>query len=131
MSRAKESSRLAVGDAVLKEFSDRILRRDRFTCQVCGAVREDSSSLRPRRRGRLTLGYITRGPKGSRDLLGNLRTECTDCNDGLKNVALPARNRIELFKQIRRATLDDQRAVLNWLEQKFRSRDQADDETST
>lgn len=129
MNREKGSLRPVVGDAILKNFCDRILRRDRFTCQVCGAVPGDSSWFHPKRTVRLTIGYITQGSKDSRSLLGNLRAECTDCNDGLKSVALPERNRLELFKQIRRATLDDQRAVFEWLDRKFKSRDGAHDES--
>ena len=68
---------------------------------------------------RLTVGYIAAGYEGRRDVLGNLRTECTDCNEGFRDIALPKPNRIKLFGQIRRATIDDQRAVLEWLQRKF------------
>jgi hypothetical protein len=44
---------------------------------------------------------------------------CTNCNEGLQNAAPPKADRIHLLSQIRRATIDDQEAVLAWLQQKF------------
>jgi hypothetical protein len=68
----------------------------------------------------LTVGYIAAKPRGGgRNPRGNLRTECRNCKEGLRNVPSPMSSRIELFKQIRRATIDDQRAVLGWLQRKF------------
>lgn len=69
---------------------------------------------------RLTIGHIVDFSKGGKSEFGNLRAEYTNCNEGLQNTSLPKPLRIELFKQIRRAILDDQGAVLEWLERKFR-----------
>lgn len=44
---------------------------------------------------------------------------CDECYEGLQNTALPKPDQIHLLAQIRRATIDDQKAVLNWLLQKF------------
>ncbi len=44
---------------------------------------------------------------------------CDECNEGLQNTALPKPDQIHLLAQIRRATISDQQAVLNWLLQKF------------
>lgn len=41
------------------------------------------------------------------------------CDEGLQNTALPKPDRIHLLTQIRRATIQDQEAVLSWLLQKF------------
>ncbi len=116
---------------ISKELRARVLERNGFTCQACGAAAGDPDPFHPDRTIQLTIGHIVDFSKGGKSVFGNLRAECTNCNEGLQNASLPKPSRIELFKQIRRATLDDQRAVLNWLEQKFRSRDQADNETST
>jgi len=48
-----------------------------------------------------------------------LRAVCNNCNEGLQNAAPPLPDRIHLLAQIRRATIDDQRAILAWLKQKF------------
>lgn len=57
----------------------------------------------------------------SQDAIENLRTECTDCNEGLRTVVLPKRNRMKLLAQVRRAPRDDQRAVFELLKRKFQT----------
>lgn len=49
----------------------------------------------------------------------NLRAICTNCNEGLQNIAPAKPDRLHLLTQLRRATIDDQLAALEWLEQKF------------
>lgn len=105
--------------SISKELRARVLERNGFTCQACGAGPEDPDPFHPGRKIRLTIGHIIDFSKGGKAELGNLRAECTNCNEGLQNASLPKPSRIELLKQIRRATLDDQRAVLKWLIQKF------------
>jgi len=74
----------------------------------------------PTRVVRLALGHIVDKSKGGADTPDNLRAVCNNCNEGLQNVAPPLPDRIHLLAQIRRATIDDQRAILEWLERKFR-----------
>lgn len=49
----------------------------------------------------------------------NLSSESRNCNEELQDTAPPKPDRIELLKQIRRATIDDQMLVLEWLNKKF------------
>ncbi len=107
---------------ISKELRPRILERNGFTCQMCGAAAGDPDPFRPGRTVRLTIGHIIPFSKGGKAEFGNLRAECTNCNEGLQNATLPKPSLIELLKQIRRATLDDQRAVLEWLQKKFQAR---------
>lgn len=45
---------------------------------------------------------------------------CDECDEGVQSTTtLPKPDRIHLLAQIRRATLPDQEAVLEWLLQKF------------
>jgi hypothetical protein len=60
--------------------------------------------------------------KGGADTPANLRAVCTNCNEGLQNSAPQKPDRIHLLAQIRRATIEDQLAVLDWLKGKFKSR---------
>jgi hypothetical protein len=105
--------------AVSKELRARVLERNGFTCQACGAAAGDPDPYNPGRTIRLTIGHIIDASKGGKVEFGNLRAECSNCNEGLQNTSLAKPSRIELMKQIRRATLDDQRAVLTWLQGKF------------
>jgi 5-methylcytosine-specific restriction endonuclease McrA len=65
------------------------------------------------------MGHIKDKSKGGDDTPQNLRAVCTNCNEGLQNTALPKPERIHLLAQIRRATIQDQKAVLAWLLQKY------------
>jgi hypothetical protein len=116
------SRRPILDRAISKEVRARVLERNGFTCQACGAAPGDPDPFHPDRTIRLTIGHIVDFSKGGKSEFGNLRAECTNCNEGLQNTSLPKPSRIELFKQIRRATMDDQRVVLEWLERKFGGR---------
>jgi 5-methylcytosine-specific restriction endonuclease McrA len=66
------------------------------------------------------MGHILDKSKGGDDSPQNLRTICTNCNEGLQNTSLPKPDRIHLLAQVRRATIDDQNVLLNWLLRKFK-----------
>lgn len=104
---------------ISKETRAAVLERNGFTCQMCGAAAGDPDAYHSSRTIRLTMGHIIDKSKGGDDSLGNLRAVCTNCNEGLQNAALPKPDRIWLLAQVRRATIDDQRAVLTWLLQKY------------
>ena len=65
------------------------------------------------------MGHIIDKSKGGKDTPENLRAVCTNCNEGLQNAALPKPDRVHLLAQVRRATIDDQEAVMGWLLGKF------------
>ncbi|HTG44790.1 MAG TPA: HNH endonuclease signature motif containing protein [Verrucomicrobiae bacterium] len=104
---------------ISKETRAVVLERNGYTCQMCGIAAGDQDAFNPARTIRLTLGHIIDKSKGGEDTPGNLRAVCTNCNEGLQNIALPKPARIHLLAQIRRATIGDQRAVLEWLQKKF------------
>ncbi|MBA3441900.1 MAG: HNH endonuclease, partial [Pyrinomonadaceae bacterium] len=96
-----------------------VVERNGYTCQMCGVAGGDPDPLGGNRTVRLTMGHILDKSKGGDDTPQNLRAVCTNCNQGLQNTALPKPDRIHLLAQIRRATIQDQEAVLDWLLQKF------------
>lgn len=104
---------------ISKETRAYILERNGYTCQMCGVAAGDSDPLKPSRTVRLTIGHIIDKSKGGDDSPGNLRAVCTNCNEGLQNAGPPKPQRILLLSQIRRATIDDQKVVLDWLLKKF------------
>lgn len=105
---------------VSKETRARVLERNGHTCQMCGVAAGDPDPLGGNRTVRLTIGHIIDKSKGGDDTPQNLRAVCTTCNEGLQNTALPKPDRIHLLAQIRRAPIQDQEAVLDWLLQKFK-----------
>lgn len=106
---------------ISKELRAKVLERNGYTCQMCGLAAGDPDPFNPTRTVRLTIGHIVDKSKGGKDELSNLRALCTNCNEGLQNTSLPKPDRVWLLSQVRRATIDDQRAVLNWLLRKFRA----------
>lgn len=105
--------------AISKETRAWVLERNGYTCQMCGAAAGDPDPLGSTRTVRLTMGHIIDKSKGGDDSPQNLRAVCTNCNEGLQNTSLPKPNRIHLLAQVRRATIQDQRALLDWMLQKF------------
>ena len=104
---------------ISKETRAFVLERNGYTCQMCGLAAGDKDPFHPTRTVRLTMGHIKDKSKGGNDEPTNLRAVCTNCNEGLQNAALPKPDQVWLLSQIRRATIDDQKAVLDWLQKKF------------
>lgn len=109
----------ALPRGISKETRAWVLERNGYTCQMCGAGAGDPDPYHQGRRIQLAMGHIIDKSKGGKDTPENLRAICTNCNEGLQNTAPPKPDRIELLKQIRRATIDDQLVVLGWLTKKF------------
>ncbi|HLI29602.1 MAG TPA: HNH endonuclease signature motif containing protein, partial [Terriglobia bacterium] len=99
---------------ISKETRAWVLERNGYTCQMCGVAAGDPDPLGGPRSVRLTIGHIKDKSKGGDDSPQNLRAVCTNCNEGLQNTALPKPDRVHLLSQARRATIDDQRALLDW-----------------
>ncbi|MBI2470930.1 MAG: HNH endonuclease [Planctomycetes bacterium] len=104
---------------ISKETRAWVLERNGYTCQMCGVAAGDADPFGGPRTVRLTIGHIKDKSKGGDDTPQNLRAICTNCNEGLQNTALPKPDQIYLLSQARRATINDQRVLLNWLLKKF------------
>lgn len=109
----------AFSRGISKETRAYVLERNGYTCQMCGLAAGDPDPFDASRTVRLTMGHIIDKSKGGLDIPNNLRAVCTNCNEGLQNTAPPKPDRIHLLAQVRRATIDDQRYLLEWLERKF------------
>lgn len=115
-----DKRRPAFARGISKETRALVLERNGFTCQMCGAGAGDADPYNSNRNIRMTMGHIIDKSKGGQDVPSNLRAVCANCNEGLQNASLPKPDRIHLLAQIRRATLNDQKAVLDWLLTKFK-----------
>jgi hypothetical protein len=104
---------------ISKETRAQILERNGYTCQMCGAAAGDPDPFSGSRTVRLTIGHIKDKSMGGDDSPQNLRAICDACNEGLQNTSPMKPDRIHLLSQVRRATIDDQRVLLDWLLRKF------------
>jgi hypothetical protein len=115
---AKGSLRIEAG--ISARLRAQVLDRNGFTCQMCGLTPGDIDPA-TNRKVRLHLGHIKdRSLKGETDP-ANLRTLCSTCNQGAKNVTTEKPTGLWLLSQIRRAGIDEQKAVLEWLKKKLGS----------
>lgn len=96
-----------------------VLDRNGFTCQMCGITPGELDPL-TQRKVRLHIGHIKDKSLGGKDELSNLRTLCSSCNQGAKNVTTEKPSSIWLLSQIRRAGLEEQKIVYEWLQSKFK-----------
>lgn len=106
---------------ISKETRALVLERNGYTCQMCGMAAGDADPYNAGRTVRLTMGHIVEKDKGGTDDAGNLRAVCSNCNEGLQNISPPKPDKLQLLTYIRKATRDDQKAVLEWLLTKFKS----------
>lgn len=109
----------AFSRSISKETRAYVLDRNGFTCQQCGAVAGEPHPYDPTRRTRLQIGHIIDKSQGGSDEPHNLRALCSVCNEGAANLTLDRPSLHKLLVQVRRATTEDQREVLNWLKSKF------------
>lgn len=91
---------------------------------MCGAVAGEPDPFDPNRKTRLHIGHIIDKSLGGPDEPGNLRAVCSVCNEGARNLTLDRPSLQKLLVQVRRATNQDQLAVLQWLLNKFPSQTQ-------
>ena len=104
---------------ISKETRAYVFERNGYTCQMCGLAAGDKDPFHPSRTVRLTMGHILDKSKGGKDEPSNLRAVCTNCNEGLQNTALPKPDSVWLLSQVRRATIENQKLLLDWLSEKF------------
>lgn len=107
---------------ISKETRALVLERNGYTCQMCGVAAGDKDPYNQNRTVRLTIGHIVDKSKGGEDVPSNLRAVCSNCNEGLQNAAPIKPDRVQLLAQIRRANIEDQKEVMNWLISKFKLR---------
>lgn len=95
-----------------------VFDRNGFTCQMCGLTPGDIDPFTGRK-VRLHVGHIVDKNLGGKDKLSNLRTLCSTCNQGAKNITTEKPTAIWLLSQVRRAGIQEQKAVFEWLTRKF------------
>jgi len=120
LEKPKEKPRVSFSPAISARLRAAVLDRNGFTCQMCGLTPGDIDPSTGRK-VRLHIGHIVDRSHGGKDELSNLRALCSTCNQGAKNITTEKPSTIWLLTQIRRAGIDEQKAVYEWLNKKFGS----------
>ena len=87
-------------------------------CAKCGVMPGDIDDCTGRD-ARFRVAYLREKAVGGTDERSNLCALCTSCDKGSKLITLDKPTRIWLLSQVRRAGPDEQRAVFNYLVDKF------------
>jgi len=110
------------GHGISSSQRARILARNGFTCQICGAGPGDPDPTDPTRRLRLHVDHIIPLSENGPNDDSNLRVTCSACNEGRSNLSVPPSQRaINLIGLIRRAPKEVQREILTFLLRKYRN----------
>jgi hypothetical protein len=112
-----EKSAVSFSRSISAKLRAEFLDRNGF-CQMCG-VTPGEIDPETGRKVRLHVGHIKDKSLGGKDELANLRALCSTCNRGAKQITVEKPSAIWLLSQVRRAGLDEQRAVFEWLAKKF------------
>lgn len=104
--------------AISQRTRAEVLDRDGYTCQSCGLAAGDTDPDTDRK-VRLHMGHIIDKSLGGSDDADNLRTLCSTCNQGAKNVTAEKPSARWLLQQVRRANIADQRTVYEWLKSRL------------
>ncbi|MGI9306669.1 MAG: HNH endonuclease [Gammaproteobacteria bacterium] len=118
----KQGKGVAFSRGISKETRARVLERNGYTCQMCGVAAGDTHPHN-NRRANLHMGHIVDKSKGGSDNMANLRALCSVCNEGAQNITPIPPKSVELLAAVRRADRNAQKAVYQWLREKFKDAD--------
>jgi hypothetical protein len=96
-----------------------VLERDGYTCQLCGATAGDPSTYNPNRKVRLHVDHIVPNSQQGEPKLENLRTLCSDCNQGRSNIQAPSETAKNILARIRKLPRAQQTEVYAALKRSF------------
>ncbi|MGC8560968.1 MAG: HNH endonuclease [Phycisphaerae bacterium] len=120
-----ESSNLrpVIARGISAKLRKRILERNGFTCQACGAGPGEEAPCEPGKRVRLQIDHILPISQGGTDHDDNLRAVCVYYNKDKANILKPvAGQSIAALAMIRKLPRDAQRKVYEHLKAKFDDR---------
>ena len=96
-----------------------VLSQADLFCRMCGVAPGDVDDLTGCK-AKFHIDLIADEETAVEVELSHLRTLCSTCNQGAKNITSVKPPAIWLLSQIRRAGQEEQRAVLDWLLKKFK-----------
>lgn len=96
-----------------------VLERDGYTCQLCGATAGDPSTYNPSRKVRLHVDHIVPDSQEGGIKPENLRTLCSDCNQGRSNIQAPSESAKNILARIRKLPRAEQKEVFAVLKRSF------------
>ena len=116
----EESRDRNIASGISRRLRKQTFGRDDHTCRMCGARAGEMDEYRPKRKVRLHIGRVRELIHGGTNALDNLRTLCHTCYRGCLQITRePPPSWIQVMALLRKAEVDDQKKVLNFLRRKF------------
>ncbi len=109
----------AIGRGISPQRRNEILERNGFTCQLCGAGPSDPDPFNPGRKVRLHVDHLIPISQGGTDDPDNLRTLCSNCNQGKSNIRLASEDAKNILARIRKTPRSVQREIYETLQRQF------------
>ena len=104
-----------IAEGISPQKRTRILERNGYTCQMCGAGPGDPDPVNAGRKTRLHIDHVTPRAQGGTDDDDNLRVLCSACNQSRANIQAPSEDALNLLARIRRAPRAVRREVFEAL----------------
>jgi hypothetical protein len=103
-----------------------VFARDGYRCVLCGVGSGEPYPEDPARRAVLTAGHVIPRAHGGPSTVGNLRTECSLCNETARaNTNRPV-TLDEFREKVRELVTADKKRLHDWVVQGYRSRSAVD-----
>jgi len=109
----------AFGRGIPAGVRTRVLERNGYTCQLCGAAGGDPDPTNPAQKIRLHLDHVLPVSQGGSSDEDNLRVLCSACNQGRANIQPASEGAKNLLMRLRKAPRAVQREVYEALKRRF------------
>lgn len=114
------------GKPISNKTRREVFDRDGHRCILCGIGAREPYPDQPTKLARLTIGHFVAGSlRGAQDI-ANLRTECSRCNEPLKEEAQRSESATELWPKLRALSRLDKAELLRWIKTGYRLRSAVD-----
>ena len=108
-----------IGRKITSATRTRILERNGFTCQLCGAGAGDPDPVNPDRTVRLHIDHTSPLAQEGDNEEENLRVLCSNCNQGIGAVRPPSETALNILMRIRKLPRSEQQEIYEALKKKF------------
>ncbi|NUS74450.1 MAG: HNH endonuclease, partial [Corynebacteriales bacterium] len=107
-----------------------VMDRDGSRCRICGVGVDEEYPGESGSKARLTIGHLIPQERlksrGAKDDLDNWRTECSRCNETVRDEAPDPEQYDEVLAGLKRLTSKEAGALLNWMKKGERPRSKVD-----